>query len=144
MLGCGNLSRSDDAAGLLVRGARPVDNPLDLIEAWAGHEEAIVVDAVVTGAPPGTILEWDAIAKPLPAIQFRCSTHAFGIAEAVELARVLGRLPQRLTIYGIEAANFEPGGAPSPEVLAAVDRLASRLEQAGENIDRMETVREAQ
>ena len=38
MLGCGNLSRSDDAAGLLVRGARPVDNPLDLIEAWAGQK----------------------------------------------------------------------------------------------------------
>lgn len=127
ILGCGNRDRSDDAAGLLVQGAQPVANPLDLIEAWSGHDDVIVVDAVVSGAPPGAILEWDARACPLAPAGFRCSTHGFGVAEAVELARALGRLPKRLTILGIEGCNFEPGGDPSPEVLEAVALVDVRL-----------------
>ena len=75
---------ADDAAGLLVQGARPVHNPLDLIEAWTGHDDVVVVDAVVSGAPAGTVFEWDALAAPLPAEEFRCSTHSYGVAEAVD------------------------------------------------------------
>ncbi len=127
ILGCGNRERSDDAAGLLVPGCRPVQNPLDLMEEWQGHDDVVVVDAVVSGAPPGTIIEWDAISCPLRAVEFRCSTHGFGVAEAVELARALGRLPAKLTIFGIEGRDFTPGGAPSVEVLEAVERLAARF-----------------
>ncbi len=138
ILGCGNLDRSDDAAGLLlIQKLRDLGidahahsaDPLELIEAWSRASDVIVVDAVVSGAPPGTILEWDATADPLPSAEFRCSTHAFGIAEAVELARALDRLPAKLTILGIEARNFEPGGSVSAQVLDAVDRLGEKIKQ---------------
>jgi hydrogenase maturation protease len=130
ILGCGNLNRADDAAGLLVKGATPVYNPLDLIEAWSGHDNVIVVDAVVSGNPPGTIIEWDAIACPLTTANFRSSTHGFGIAEAVELARALEKLPAKLTILGIEGRHFETGGSPSAEVLEAVALIGSRSREA--------------
>ncbi len=47
-----------------------------------------------------------------------------GLAEAVELARALGRLPARLVVYGIEAASFETGAEPSAAVRAAAESVA--------------------
>lgn len=136
ILGCGNTDRSDDAAGVLV--ARRLQqmgiaaqeftgDPLALIDAWNGAGEAVLIDTVVSGAAPGTITVWDASKTPLPPEQFCCSTHAFGIAEAVEIARALGRLPPRLLIYGIEGIRFDVGGELSPEVAAAAERLAGEI-----------------
>ena len=55
------------------------------------------------------------------------STHHFGLAEAVELARALDRLPPRLWIYGIEGKQFEQGSVPSPEVTQAIEKVAERI-----------------
>jgi hydrogenase maturation protease len=57
----------------------------------------------------------------------RSSTHAFGVAEAVELARELGRLPGRLEVYAIEGADFSAGAELSAEVASAVRTLTRRL-----------------
>ncbi|MGO9097560.1 MAG: hydrogenase maturation protease [Bryobacteraceae bacterium] len=136
IVACGNADRGDDAAGPLVADhlralGIPVEKRtgegLDLLESWSGAERVIIVDAVVTGAPAGTISVWDAHRAPVARDLFRASTHAFGVAEAVDLGRALDRLPKSLTIYGIEAAQFEHGSPPSPPVLAAVEKLASRI-----------------
>ena len=136
---CGNLDGSDDGAGLPAarRLRQPgVDAPghsretLALIEAWSGCAEVIVVDAIVSGAPPGAITVWDARAAPLPARRFRWSSHAFGLADTVELARVLDRLPPKLTVYAIEGIRFDHGGAPTPEVSKAIERLAQEIARA--------------
>ena len=103
---------------------------LGLMDEWDADEEVILVDAVVSAAKPGTITTWDARTAALPSDCFSCSTHALGVAEAVELARALNRLPRSLIVYGIEAANFEAGGAPAPEVANAVERLAQDLAAA--------------
>jgi hydrogenase maturation protease len=58
---------------------------------------------------------------------FRSSTHAFGLADAIELARVLNRLPRKLAIYGIEAAQFDAGTQPSIQVLAGVERAVEYI-----------------
>lgn len=136
ILGCGNPNRADDAAGLLAaRRLRELGidaqehsgDMLALMDEWSNEEEVILVDAVVTGAAPGAIITWDARQAPLPPDCGLCSSHALGVAEAIELARALNRLPRKLTVYGIEAANFEPGGPPSPAVADAVERLAQDL-----------------
>ena len=136
IIGCGNPDRADDAAGLLVaRRLRELGvaarehsgEALGLIEAWSGSDEVAVIDAVVSGAAPGAIGVWDARTVPLPDGAFRCSTHNLGLAEAIELARILGRLPPKLTLYGIEAERFDAGGPASPEVAAAVEQLARRI-----------------
>jgi len=139
IVGCGNPDRADDAAGLLVArrlhelgmdAREHTGDMLALMDEWSSEEEVTLVDAVVSGAAPGTITAWDAHHAALPPDCFPCSTHALGVAEAVELARALGRLPHRLMVYGIEAANFEPGGPLSPEVRAAVERLAQNIAAA--------------
>ena len=139
VIGCGNADRGDDAAGLLVvRRVRELGVEaheqsgeatalLDVFESAPAGQRVIVVDAMVTGSPPGSVIFWDAGAARLSREAFRCSTHTLGVAEAVELARALGKLPPQLGIYGIEGAGFEAGAQPSPEVLRAVEELAQRI-----------------
>jgi hydrogenase maturation protease len=139
VIGVGNDWRRDDAAGLAVarrlRGRVPArvcvlereGEPVALLEAWTGADEAVVIDAISSGAPPGTVHRLDAGRSPLPAQLFRGSTHALGLAEAVELARVLGRLPDRMLVYGIEGETFAAGSGLSPAVARAVERVADEL-----------------
>ena len=53
--------------------------------------------------------------------------HTFSLADVIELARALDRLPVRLAGYGIEGAAFEIGTGLSPAVEAAVEAVTSRL-----------------
>ncbi len=139
VVGIGNHWRRDDAAGLEVarrlrRVAPPgvtvreeAGEPASLLEAWAGVDEALVLDAVRSGSPAGTLHRCEANSGPLPAEFFRGSTHALGVADAIELARELDRLPKRLVVYGIEGENFEVGEGLTPAVEAAVAGLVSNL-----------------
>ena len=136
ILGCGNFDRSDDAAGLLaVRKLRELGidarehaaEPLALIEAWGGADEVLLIDAMISGAALGTVSVWEAETAPAFAGGFRCSTHNIGLAEAIELARVLGCLPRRLTVYGIEGARFDRGGEVSRAVAAAAEQVAEEI-----------------
>jgi len=131
VIGVGNLYRRDDAVGLLI--ARRVREGVPaqiavleesgegaaLLEAWRGAETVILCDAVRSGAEPGTIHRLEADRQPIPSGFFRYSTHAFSVAEAVEMARALGQLPPHLMIFGIEGADFAAGTELSPTVEAA-------------------------
>jgi hydrogenase maturation protease len=139
LIGVGNHYRSDDAAGLEVakrlRGMQPPGcrileeegEPASLIESWALVKEALVIDAVASGAPPGTLHRFDATHGPLPTELFKGSTHSLGVADAVELARELDKLPPRLAVYGIEGESFETGEGLSPAVEATVNALVAEL-----------------
>jgi len=137
LIGLGNPLRGDDAAGLLVarearrRGGDGVEvielegEPVDLIEAWQGAARAVLADAVASGARAGAVHRLDAAAGPLPATLAGPSTHALGLAEAIELGRALGRLPGELVVYGIEGERFETGAEPSLAVRAAAAEVAA-------------------
>jgi hydrogenase maturation protease len=139
VIGVGNAWRGDDAAGLAVaRRLRVLAPPgvdvrehegeaSGLVEAWAGADSVVVVDASASGAAAGTVRRFDAAAAPLPASALRSSTHAFGVPEAIELARALGRLPARLDVYAVEGERFEAGAALTPAVADAVEALACAL-----------------
>ncbi len=135
IIGCGNRQRGDDGAGILVAerlrdlgvsAETRSGEAADLIEAWRGADDVIVIDAVVTGAPVGTVRAWDP-GRPPASVRASASTHGLGVAEAIELAQVLQRLPARLQVYGIEGRRFEPGVEISPEVERAIEDLARRI-----------------
>jgi hydrogenase maturation protease len=132
VIGVGNPDRGDDGSGpavaALVPGAIAVGGELaDLLDAWSGHEDVVVVDAMVSGRPPGTVVYLDAVAHGLPSGFSSASSHALGLADAVELARALGRLPLRLTIIGIEVESCALGERLSARVAAAVESVAMAL-----------------
>ena len=132
---CGNRQRGDDAAGILVAerlralgiAAEACSGEVsDLIEAWTGADDVIVIDAVVSGAPAGAVHVWDGQRLPTFATS-EGSTHGLGVAQAIKLARALNRLPSRLLVYGIEGKNFEMGSEVSPEVERGVEEVVQRL-----------------
>jgi hydrogenase maturation protease len=145
IFGVGNDFRRDDGVGLEVvralkakglTGVTLVESDGDatsLIEAWSKADKAILIDAISSGARPGTIYRFDALAQPLPVEVAFHSTHAFGVVEAVELGRVLRQLPGELVVYAIEGKVFEAGVEMSAEVERAVSEVVARvLEEAGE------------
>lgn len=139
VVGVGNAVRGDDAAGLAVaervRSRVPKhvsvveceQEPTRLLDAWADADLALVVDASLSGADAGTVRRFDAIADGVPTKTFRSSTHAFGIGDAVELGRALGRLPARVVVYGIEGVDFALGSGLSERVAAAVEDVAQAV-----------------
>ncbi len=141
VIGLGNRYRRDDGAGLAVlqelagQELPGVELRAEsgegaaLMEAWQGAHQVILVDAVQAGGAPGTIYRLDPWEQPIPTEFFHYSTHAFSLAEAVELARVLGQLPPGLIIYGIQGADFGSGEGLSPPVAAAVPEVAARIRQ---------------
>jgi hydrogenase maturation protease len=139
VIGLGNDFRRDDGAGrvaarrvreLAADAVRVIEESGEgaaLMDAWRGAESVVLIDAVHSGAKPGTVHRLDAQSQPIPANFFHYSTHAFSVAEAVEMGRALGQLPPRLTVYGIEGKDFISGEGLSPEVAAAVEEVAQSI-----------------
>lgn len=139
ILGVGNACRGDDAAGLLVArrlrervpaGVTVLERHGDLVgllDDWVDQPEVILIDAMQSSAPVGTILRVDARTEPLPNDAFRSSTRAFGVAEAFALGRLLRVLPRRFIVYGIAGDDFTMGAAISEAVERAVDEVVERV-----------------
>ncbi len=125
--GIGSEYRRDDGAGPAVArqaadlpgvvDVGPAVDPLDLLGRWDDADLAVVVDAIRSGAPPGTVRVVDLDeAVPAPAL----STHGLGLADVLRLARTVGRAPRRVVVIGIEGEDFGRGEGLSDEVAAAV------------------------
>ena len=138
VIGIGNDLRGDDAAGLLVarrlRERQPdlkvlesSADPITLMEAWEGETRVVLVDAVESGGTPGELYRHEAHEQPLPADFFHCSTHSIGMAEAVEFARNLQRLPEQVTVFGIEGGNFQADAEVNASVLETIEKLAQQI-----------------
>ena len=139
IIGLGNEYRRDDAVGLVVARCLKERTPehvrvleestegTALMESWKDADAVILIDAVHSGAEPGSLHRLDAHRQPIPAEFSHCSTHAFSVAEAIELARALGQLPARLIFYGIEGKTFEAGLGLSSEVGKAVREVVDRV-----------------
>jgi len=139
LIGVGDRLRRDDAAGPEVarrlRLAHPpgvviaeqAGKPDSLLEAFSKAQEALVIDGVSSGAVPGTVHRFDVADQPLPPEMFRPPTHELGLADAVELGREQGRLPDRLLVYGIEGESFETGEGLTPAVAQSVAELVMEL-----------------
>jgi hydrogenase maturation protease len=141
IIGLGNEWRGDDAAGLVAarrlrdrigEGAQIIEAQqagTDLLDLMDGARGVLLIDAVSSGKTPGTIHRLDASTSPI-AWNLACrSTHGVGVAETIELGRTLGRLPDRVIIYGIEVAETGWGPSLSQQVEEAVDQVVERVTQ---------------
>lgn len=97
-----------------------------LLDELDGEERLVVVDAVMLGAPPGTvhIVDWDELPEAAQAV----TGHGIGVREAIVVGRRLfpERMPVCVTLVGIEGRRFDGLGEPlSPEVAEAIDGAAA-------------------
>jgi len=139
LIGVGSEERGDDGVGLLVLrtlraslegrvrllevGGR-VDRLLEALEECNG---AIIIDAAKSGARPGTIHRFEYVDGSLPAGGFRGSTHTMSVGDALELARILKKLPSHVLVYGIEGCSFDFGDPMTPEVCIAAQRACDEI-----------------
>ena len=148
VIGIGNRLRGDDSASgevvrrLHERGAQAgievgeqLCEPDDLLEVLQGRDAVVLVDTMRSGDPPGTIRRFDVSSEPLPArLRGSVSTHAFGLHDAIELARALHRLPRCVIVFAVEGRHFEAGATLSGEVEAAVAPLACAVLRAARDL----------
>lgn len=137
----GNEFRQDDGVGLFIGrqlkhkglpGITVIENHGDgmaLIEAWKGENMVILVDAVQSGQPAGTIHSFDLLRAPLPEGILHASSHQVGINECITLSRSLGLLPEKLFFYGIEGESFGNGTWLSITVLEAAWKVVESVEK---------------
>ena len=148
VLAIGNPDRGDDGFGPAVaqrlrRRVHPTvrilersGDALALIEDWDGIP-SVVIDAMAPISEPGQVHRFDLTDSPLPIGFAPSSSHAFGVAETVELARSLGRLPQYLVAYLVEGEQFGTGAPLSLAVAEAVEDVADR------NVSEISTIMKA-
>jgi hydrogenase maturation protease len=122
IIGLGNPILTDDSVGVqaarqlkeIFKGRNGVEvielyaGGLRLIDALSGHTKAVIIDAMQTGAAPGTVKRF--AVTDLPKTRNTVSTHDVDLPTALGLARSAGlQMPDDIVIYGIEAvdvANF--------------------------------------
>jgi hydrogenase maturation protease len=140
VIGVGNALRGDDAVGLEVvrrlsdlhrEGGIEVvahrDAPVALVDRWERAAAVVLIDSMRSHAGPGTTTRIDASSEPIPIPLGATSSHGVGVAEAIELARVLGILPPTVVVYGVEGACYQAGAPLSASVAAAVDEVAGAV-----------------
>ncbi|SDZ18182.1 hydrogenase maturation protease [Saccharopolyspora shandongensis] len=147
VIGVGNEYRRDDGVGWAVVSrmserarCRPLPgeailtacdgDPARLIAMWEDTHLTIVVDAAhARPAHPGRVhrlqFEGDQPWRP----RSKTSSHGLGLSDAVELARVLDRLPRQLVVFAVESAETSLGSGLSQQVSDVVEPLANRIEE---------------
>ena len=143
--GLGNEYRRDDGAGALVASRvaghaggvidiGPLVDPLDLLGVWDDADLAIVIDAVRSGAEPGTVQLVELAPDNSPTATSRAgpgspstSTHGIGLAGVLRLARAVGHAPARVVVVCIEGDDFGQGTGLTPGVEAAVPHAARHV-----------------
>ncbi len=145
VIGVGNEFRRDDGIGLavleLLQAEVPASvrlvasdgEPSRLIEEWTGADLAVVVDALPPEAGPDAGSELagevrsivlDEIAAAPPAT---ASSHGLGLGEAIGLGRALDRMPRRLVIHAVRAADCGYGTGLTPAVAAVAGTVAAAV-----------------
>lgn len=139
VVGLGNRDRGDDGIGAVV--ARQLIDRLppdvaviarrgdlvSLIDDWNGFEAIVCIDASAPLGAPGRVCRLDLNSTELPRHSPFTSIHAFGLPEAIELARALQLAPRQIIVYAIEGGSFDNGAPLTPAVAAAAHVIADRV-----------------
>lgn len=139
VIGVGNEFRGDDGAGRIASRRLAEKAPdgvavhestgeaLSLMELWGDARRVFLIDAAEGAGTPGAVTRLDASTESLPTDYFHASTHAFSVAEAIEMARSLASLPETVIVYGIQGASFEHGEGLSPEANKGADEVVQKI-----------------
>jgi len=142
VLGLGNVLLSDDGLGpvTLARIERDYQLPsqvrlveggtlgLMLLDELAQAAHVILVDAVATGAPPGTLVRLDGDAVR-DAVRDRLSVHQVGVADLLDAARLIGRYPDSVVLLGLAPGSIGFGIERTNAVQEALGTLVSAVVQ---------------
>jgi hydrogenase maturation protease len=140
VIGLGNVVLSDDGLGVhAVRRLRQrysLSDRVELIEGGtagllllphlADARRAIIVDAIDTGAPAGTLIrlpgeDWASV------FAIGITPHDVGLRDLLGAAKLSGAWPRELVLHGAQPASTEIGTELSAPVAAALDPLVCAI-----------------
>jgi hydrogenase maturation protease len=139
VIGLGNPDRGDDGVGArvadMLRGRLPEGvaivarhgDMLALIDDWKACDALVCIDASAPMGAPGRTRRIDLAARELPPDLARASSHSFGVADTIALARSLQLAPREIVLYAVEGLSFDTLSPFSPTVAAAADDVADRV-----------------
>ncbi|HXY95921.1 MAG TPA: hydrogenase maturation protease [Steroidobacteraceae bacterium] len=142
VLGLGNVLLGDDGTGAaaldrlerdyeIPAGVRLVEGGtlgLSLLGEIVEAQHVILVDAVATDAPPGTLVRLDG-ADVIDAVRDRLSVHQVGVADLLNAARLIGRYPASVVLLGLVPGVIRLGVGRTSHVDAAIETLVSAVLQ---------------
>ena len=140
VLGVGNVLMSDEGVGphaveafaegysatadvMLIDGGT---SAMELLDDMAGAGLLVIMDAVASGAAPGTLIRLEGEAVP-KFFTRKLSPHQVGIADVMATLALTGESPKETIILGVEPGEMSMGMELSAPVAAAVPRLLAQV-----------------
>jgi hydrogenase maturation protease len=106
---------------------------MGLLDDISGREHLVVLDAVQTGEPPGTLVELRGDRVPVY-FGLRVSPHQLGLSDVLATLELSGETPAEVTVLGLVPHSLEM----SLELSAPIqERLPSLVEAAVAELDRI-------
>jgi hydrogenase maturation protease len=99
---------------------------LDLLPHLEGVDRLLVVDAVETGAAPGTLVRLTGDDIPLT-LATKVSPHQMGLKDLLLVADLQGNSPEEMVLWGVQPGSIEMDLEMSPAVAAAVATLQVKV-----------------
>jgi hydrogenase maturation protease len=141
VIGLGNVVLSDDGLGVhavqrmqerseLPEGVELVEGGtagLLLLPTLADARRVIIVDAIDTGAPAGTLVRLDGD-EWASAFELRMTPHDVGLVDLLGAAQISGAWPEQLVLHGVQPASITIGTELSAPVAAALEPLLDAIE----------------
>lgn len=142
VIGAGNILLKDEGLGVraielfkdiysVPAGVSAIDGGtacFDLSSSIKGFKYVIIIDAVLSGAPPGTIVK--IAGEDLPKdLRFNKTAHQVGIKELMAIAHFEGHYPQVLLI-GMVPEDISPGLELSPLVRERLPLITDMIRDA--------------
>jgi len=140
ILGVGNVLLRDEAVG--VRAVEELErryvfppevelldggtSGIELLRHLEGRERLILLDAVRSGHPPGTVLRMEGEDVPKK-FMTRISPHQLGISDLLAAAQLTDELPPELLLLGVEPERMDMALGLTPAVAAGLERLLDRV-----------------
>ncbi|MCW2246701.1 hydrogenase maturation protease [Azospirillum fermentarium] len=152
VLGLGNILLSDEGVGVraveafqaqwtVPDGVDVVDGGtcgMDMLDIIASHRTLIVVDAVKTGAPVGTVVKITGSDVPV-FFRGRLSPHQLGLSDLLATLTLTDEAPGYVSVIGCVPASMETSLEMTPGIAARipamVDLLVEELRSLGVSLE---------
>ncbi|MBI3752535.1 MAG: HyaD/HybD family hydrogenase maturation endopeptidase [Deltaproteobacteria bacterium] len=153
VLGLGNILLQDEGIGVhalealrkdysFPKNVRLIDGGtmgLDLLAFIEGMDKALIIDAVNIQKEPGTIVTIED--EDIPSfLSAKLSVHQIAFPDVLSALKLLGTMPAKMTLVGIQPQSIETGLNMSEAVKKNFDRLIEtviqRLDEWGVKVTR--------
>jgi hydrogenase maturation protease len=95
---------------------------LDLLPFLEGLTQLLIVDAMATGGPPGTIVRLTGDDIPI-AFETKLSPHQMGLKDLLAVSLLQGNTPPETVLLGVQPESIQLGLDLSPPVEATLQTL---------------------